>query len=82
VPADITVLDPVNQKIKITVRGLRKDASTIKDEDVKAEIDLSLARMGKTIFQVSRRNIFLPNERVEVVNIEPSRIEFSFKEGK
>jgi DNA integrity scanning protein DisA with diadenylate cyclase activity len=81
-PANMVILDPLGQKIQVTVRGLRKDASTINEEDVKAELDLSLARIGKTFFQITRRHVFLPNDRVEVVSIEPTEIEFRFKQEK
>jgi hypothetical protein len=67
--------------VEIAVRGLRKDASTLSGKNIQAEIDLSLARFGTRIFRITRDQILLPNDRIYVVNIKPSQIEFKFKEN-
>jgi hypothetical protein len=79
IPTDLELIAPVNQKLEITVEGLRKDASTLSERNVYVEIDLSRAGPGKRIFTVSRDLIFLPTDRVHVVNISPPKIEFQFK---
>ena len=73
------ILEPLNPRVKIKVRGLRKDASILSEKNVLAQIDLSSAGPGKTTFPISREHIRLPNERIYVVNIEPRQIEFKFK---
>ena len=73
------ILEPLNPKVQIKVRGLRKDASTLNEKNVLAEIDLSMARVGKKIFPITRDNIRLPNDRIHIVKIKPSQIEFKFK---
>jgi len=81
IPSQMKVLEPVNPNVRIRVRGLRKDASTLSENNVVAEIDLSMARIGKTAFAVTRDHIRLPNDRVYVVSIEPSQVKFTFKKG-
>ncbi|MBL7174568.1 MAG: TIGR00159 family protein [Desulfobacteraceae bacterium] len=78
-PPKMQILEPMNPRVKIRVRGLRKDASILNEKNVLAHIDLSLARPGKTTFPVTREHIRLPNDRIYVVNIEPPQIEFKFK---
>ncbi len=78
-PPMMQILEPLNPKVKIKVRGLRKDASILSDKNVFAQIDLSSALPGKKGFAISREHIRLPNDRIYVVNIEPHQIEFKFK---
>ncbi len=78
-PATKEILEPINPKIQITVRGLRKDASILNDKNVLAEIDLSSARLGKKVFAITPKNIKLPNDRIHIINIKPSQLEFMFK---
>ena len=80
-PLGMEVLEPVNPMVRITVRGLRKDASTLSDKVVHVEIDLSLARFGRRTYEISREQISLANDRISVVDIEPSRLQFTFKEN-
>jgi uncharacterized protein (TIGR00159 family) len=80
IPSQMDILEPANPKVQITVRGLRKDASTLSEKNVLAEIDLSLARLGRKVFPVTRDHIQLPNDRIQVVKIEPSQVQFKFKE--
>ena len=80
VPAKMEILEPTNPEVKITVRGLRKDASTLSNRNVHAEIDLSMARLGNRIFRITRDQVALPNERLSVIHIEPPRIKFTLKE--
>ena len=78
-PASMQILEPVDPEVQITVRGLRKDASTLTRKNVHAEIDVSLAQFGTRTFRVTRDQIVLPNDRIHVVNIEPHQITFKMK---
>ena len=78
VPATLEITEPLNPKVHIKVRGLRKDASVLSDKNVHAELDLSPAAKGKKTFAVTRGLIMLPNERVYIVSIEPPQITFKF----
>jgi len=44
------------------------------------ELDLSAAGKGKRTFIISRDQISLPNDRVQVVSIDPSQVTFKFRE--
>ena len=79
-PAQMEILQPVSPEVNITVRGLRKDASTLAGADVTAVMDLSMARMGRKIFPIRPEQISMPNDRLQVVKIDPAKMEFSFKE--
>ncbi|MBW1699283.1 MAG: hypothetical protein JRH18_14285 [Deltaproteobacteria bacterium] len=79
-PAQMEILQPLNPRIKITIRGLRKDASTVNPAEVSAYVDLSMAGLGRRIFRILPDQVSLPNEQVNVVRIEPSEIFFEFKE--
>jgi diadenylate cyclase len=80
IPSQMEIQEPLKPKVQITVRGLRKDASTLSEKNVLAQIDLSMARLGKRIFLITRDHIQLPNDRIQVVKIEPSQVEFKFRE--
>jgi uncharacterized protein (TIGR00159 family) len=80
IPPGLEIVDPVKPKLEITVEGLRKDASTLSEKNVYAEIDLSRSRLGKKTFTITRDKVFLPSNRVYVVNIKPNQVEFQFKE--
>jgi len=78
-PSHMEIIEPLTASVQITVRGLRKDASTLGKENVTAEIDLSKAHPGKMVFSIRRDQIRLPNDRVQLLDIEPSKIVFAFK---
>jgi hypothetical protein len=80
-PVRMQVLEPTDPRVNIRVRGLRKDASTLGEKNVVAEVDLTLADTGKKAFAITRDNIMLPNDRVQVVKIDPAQMEFRFKGG-
>ncbi len=78
-PKDLEVLQPQNPHVQITVRGLRKDASTLTKENVAAEMDLSYAYPGKRAFPIRRNLIQLPDNRLQLVQIEPQELVFTFE---
>jgi hypothetical protein len=80
VPPKMEIVEPMKPEVEITIRGLRKDASTVDERSVQAELDLSLARFGARMFRITRDHVTLPNDRIYVVNIKPPEIEFTFEE--
>jgi len=80
VPAAMTIAEPLDPRVRIRVRGLRKDASVLSEKNVHAELDLSPSGTGRRSFALTRDLFKLPNERVYIVNIEPSQITFKFHE--
>ncbi|MGD2125942.1 MAG: diadenylate cyclase CdaA [Desulfobacteraceae bacterium] len=79
VPDQMEILEPVNPKIRIRFRGLRKDASTLTEKNVRIELDLSTASFGRRRFPLTRDHILLPNERIHIVSIEPPQLTFKFQ---
>ncbi|MCU0596141.1 MAG: diadenylate cyclase [Desulfobacterota bacterium] len=80
VPAAMKIAEPLDPKVRIKIRGLRKDASVLSEKNVHAELDLSAAATGKRSFSLTRDLFMLPNERVYIVSIEPSQVTFKFHE--
>jgi hypothetical protein len=80
VPDQMEVLEPVNPRLRIRVRGLRKDAGTLTEKNVRVELDLAAAAAGRTVFPITREQILLPNERVSIVSIEPPQVTFKFRQ--
>ncbi len=80
IPANIEILGATNPQVKITVRGLRKDASTLNKSDVHARINLSSAQSGSQSFRITRDQIVLPNDRLHIIGIVPSILKFEFQE--
>ena len=78
-PSQMEILEPLNANIQVTLRGLRRDASILDKENVVAELDLSTARPGKMDFAITRNEILLPDDRVKLVDVDPSRVVFVFK---
>ena len=79
-PSNVKILEPINSNIRVTLRGLRRDASILDKENVVAEVDLSRAQPGKMDFAITRNEIDLSDDRVQLVHIDPSRVVFTFKE--
>jgi diadenylate cyclase len=78
-PSQMEILEPLNANIQVTLRGLRRDASILNKEKVMAELDLSRARPGEMDFDITRNDIRLPDGRVKLVDVEPSKLSFVFK---
>jgi diadenylate cyclase len=79
VPEKMEILEPLNPEVQITVRGLRKDAGTLNKRNVLVEMDLSMAGLGNRVFRITRDQIVLPDDRVNVVRIAPSQMEFKLR---
>ncbi len=78
-PAQMEILEPLNANVQVTLRGLRRDVSILDKEKVAAEVDLSRARPGKMNFAITRNEIRLSDDRVKLVDVEPSKLGFVFK---
>jgi diadenylate cyclase len=79
-PDSMEILEPVDPELEITVQGVRKDASTLSRRNVHAELDLSTARPGNRVFRMSRDQVGLPSDRIEIVRIKPSTMEFKLRQ--
>lgn len=79
-PPQYEIIEPINPRVEIMVRGLRKDAGAMDEDDVVVEIDMALARLGRRTFSITRDDIRLANDRINVVNIKPATLKFSLRE--
>ena len=78
-PARMEIVEPLSPKVRLRVRGLRKDASTLNEKNVVVELNLSGAAKGKRNFTISRDQIQLPNGSLYVVSVDPPQMIFTFK---
>jgi hypothetical protein len=83
-PEYMEIVEPMKPSVKITARGLRKDASTLNARNVQVELDVSSAKLGRKTYRISPNQAVLPGERIDVVRIEPTEfvLEFRQKEQK
>jgi diadenylate cyclase len=79
-PEQLEIVQPQHADIQITVRGLRKDASTLTREKVVATLDMSHVYPGKRSFPITRNLIQLPDDRLQMVDIEPQEVVFTFQQ--
>jgi len=77
IPVNLVVAKPLDQKVTMTCRGLRKDVSLLNENNSSAFMDLLSAPPGISFYNMNPRNINLPNNRVQVVNITPSKVEIT-----
>lgn len=75
IPSGLVVSEPVDPKISITCRGLRKDVSLLTQNNIITFLDLFSARTGTSFYAITPGNLTLPNDRIDIVNISPSRVE-------
>jgi diadenylate cyclase len=80
IPQHTEIVEPRNLKVRIRLSGLRKDVSTLSEKNVEVEIDLSAAVRGKRTFLITRDQIHLPNERIQILSIDPSQVTFMFRQ--
>ena len=79
IPAELIVSQPVDPKVLVTCRGLRKDVSLLNENNIIPSLDLFSARPGTFFYHINTGNLTLPNDRVHIVNITPSRIELTLE---
>jgi hypothetical protein len=80
IPAGLELADPVDPRIRVRIRGLRKDASILSEKNVHASVSIAGAGEGRTTLRISRADIVLPNERLYVVDIDPAILELVLEE--
>ena len=79
-PANMELVQPMKPSVKITARGLRKDAGTLNSRNVLVELDLSSAKLGRKTYRISSKQAVLPGERIDVVRIEPTELVLEFRQ--
>lgn len=79
-PEYMEIVEPMKPIVKITARGLRKDASTLNSRNVQVELDLASAKLGRKTYRISANQAVLPDERIDVVRIEPTELVLEFRQ--
>lgn len=79
-PTGFEIVEPEAPEVQITLQGLRRDAGAMDEDDVSVELDMSLARLGRRTFSITREDVHLTNDRIKVLNITPAKIKFDLKE--
>ncbi|MFO7497622.1 MAG: diadenylate cyclase CdaA [Desulfobacterales bacterium] len=79
-PNALEIVEPAKPEIQVTVRGLRKDASTIKPRDIRVRLDLANAAVGTQNYRIFQNLITLPSRQLDVVRIQPAELTLSFEE--
>ena len=77
VPKTLKIVDPVNPQVQLTVRGMRKEASTLTEKNVWLRANLPQAVPGTTTVFLSRDSVHLPNDRVRVVRVSPNVLQLT-----
>ena len=72
-------IDPPTQNVKVTARGLRKDIGMLSPKNVKINLDVSPSKVGGKSYYLNRQQILLPNDRIEVIRIEPNNLTLEFR---
>lgn len=75
---ELTV-EPHGLLVKITTRGQRKDIGMLSSKNVRVALDLSNAKTGKRNYDITRRQLSLPNDRIQVIKIEPAVLALELK---
>ncbi|MBT4874913.1 MAG: diadenylate cyclase [Desulfobacula sp.] len=79
IPAELMVSRPNDLKISVTCSGLRKDVSQLNKNNLLTYIDLFSARPGTYFYSINTGNLILPNDRINIINITPPRIELTLE---
>jgi uncharacterized protein (TIGR00159 family) len=79
-PSNMKIVEPSKPGVKLTIRGLRKDASTLNPKDFDIKLDLSRATVNRKTYRINRDHIAFPYRRIDIVRIEPSEILFTFEQ--
>lgn len=79
IPEGLVVSSPAAATLSVTCRGLRKDVSLLSKDNMISSVDLSSAKRGKLSFNITKTNLSLPNDRIDIIAITPGKIEINFE---
>jgi hypothetical protein len=82
IPPGLELSQPMDSTLSVTCRGLRKDVSLLTKNNISASLDLFSGQPGTHSYPVTSGAFTLPNGRINVVNISPSRIELTLERVK
>jgi len=79
-PEQWEIVEPLDPRVMVTIKGMRKDLVGLENSGAFVEMDLSLAKLGRRTFRIGKGDVILPTHELEVVKIEPTEIKFRFRE--
>src|SRR5882762_7012724 len=81
VPQNLEIDSASFTEAQVRVRGPGRLIHRLRSTDVRAEIDLATVRPGNRTFDLTSRNVRVPQD-LEVVQIIPSQFQLSFDDRK
>jgi len=78
-PTELEIVEPARPEIQVTVRGLRKDAGTLKPREIRVRLDLANAVADTQSFRILQNPITLPGSQLDVVRIQPAEHTLTFE---
>ncbi|MEH0021493.1 MAG: diadenylate cyclase [Desulfobacter sp.] len=81
-PPGVVLATPEIPGIQVTYRGLRKDVSLLGPANTAAVLNLAGAAPGKLRYSISTANLILPNNRIQIANINPPKIDLVLERKK
>jgi YbbR domain-containing protein len=79
IPSGVELIDSTDKMISLNIKGSEKYIKNIKPSDIRAFIDLSKAKKGKSTYYLAKENIQLPRS-ITLLNISPSSITVTTEE--
>ena len=77
IPTKMELISPP-QNAQIFIKGLRKLVTSLKKEEIRVELDVSLAQWGRRTYYISEEDVNLP-PGIELVFIDPSMVRLEFR---
>ena len=77
IPTHMELMSPP-KNVKMSIKGIRKLVSSLKPEDIRIELDVSLAKFGRRTYYISEDDINLP-AGIQPEFIDPPVIRLDFK---
>jgi len=78
-PQGLSVAEPAEPTAQVTVRGVRKDATTLNAKNVVLEVSLSRAGPGEARVALTPGKLVMPESQVEVQGISPQVMVFTLQ---
>jgi len=78
-PSGLEMIDSTDKTISVNIKGPEKFIKNIKPTDIRASIDLSKAKKGKSTYYLAKDNIQLPRS-ITLLNISPSSVSVTTEE--
>ena len=78
--ANMTMLNSVDQSVKLTLTGRRDIITRLNKRDIKVFIDMKASKPGENIYKINAEDIKAIPRGVDITNMMPSQIEVILKQ--